>query len=619
MRRKQQNRMQAEDYVFPDEDEIEPPAEPVVPFHVWLYQTGLNFLWPPFNYYRIHLLYICSCCLFGGTLIYLIEYDRMSFTDALFLSTSATTTCGLITRNTAELSFMCQAVVLMLMVLGNFVLLTLPPVLLRLHYFRNYFRVTGLRCKRRVAEYSVLKWLVEIVLFYFCAWVGISALVLVLYFVVSPSARLVLAAYDNNLLWWSLFHSVSAFSNAGISTVVNNMVAFQDHPFPLFVCSFLILAGYTAFPLLMRFIVWSLYRSNSERLIHSRPLFKYMLDHPRRCFTHLFPSAETTWLLIVLIFLCSVSFVFEIMLDWHGIPYEGLDSSIKLSNMYFQAVAIRVSGFNSVDVSKLNSALLWLYVGMMYISATPVTIALRYTGASRAHAIGIRRGLPTNNTLAAQAQSVFVKHTIFLFVAVLFIVMIEEVPLVVDPNFSIFKIIFEVISAYGPVGLSLGYSDKPYSFSGAFQNGSKLVIIFMMILGKHRGLPDSIDSAISLPSSILEPDIEKGDKWHNQRGWGGFGDSSDDEDGELDESKHNISRTAKQVKQVAWDLWESFVRHEHSGDQTPPEAEKKAAKRQEHQAESPQKDGTEEKKSEWQSLLQPLTTACNLRTYDTLS
>jgi len=117
----------------------------------------------------------------------------------------------------------------------------------------------------------------------------------------------------------------------------------------------------------------------------------------------------------------------------------------------------------------------------------------------------------------------------------------------------------------------------------------------------------------------LEPDIEKGDKWHNQRGWGGFGDSSDDEDGELDESKHNISRTAKQVKQVAWDLWESFVRHEHSGDQTPPEAEKKAAKRQEHQAESPQKDGTEEKKSEWQSLLQPLTTACNLRTYDTLS
>lgn len=120
--------------------------------------------------------------------------------------------------------------------------------------------------------------------------------------------------------------------------------------------------------------------------------------------------------------------------------------------------------------------------------------------------------MPTNNTLAAQAQSVFVKHTIFLFVAVLFIVMIEEVPLVVDPNFSIFKIIFEVISAYGngafapsplllsfcslaltplavcsgPVGLSLGYSDKPYSFSGAFQNGSKLVIIFMMILGKHR-------------------------------------------------------------------------------------------------------------------------------------
>lgn len=54
-----------------------------------------------------------------------------------------------------------------------------------------------------------------------------------------------------------------------------------------------------------------------------------------------------------------------------------------------------------------------------------------------------------NNTLAAQAQSIFIKHTIVLFLAVLFIVMIEEISLQTDPNFSIFKIVFEVVSAYG--------------------------------------------------------------------------------------------------------------------------------------------------------------------------
>lgn len=57
------------------------------------------------------------------------------------------------------------------------------------------------------------------------------------------------------------------------------------------------------------------------------------------------------------------------------------------------------------------------------------------------------------NTVGSQAQSIFVKHAVFIFIAILFICMIEEVPLRIDPNYSIFKIIFEVISAYGmPLG-----------------------------------------------------------------------------------------------------------------------------------------------------------------------
>jgi hypothetical protein len=48
---------------------------------------------------------------------------------------------------------------------------------------------------------------------------------------------------DDDALRWAIFHSVSSFSNAGISTTPNNMVAFQDYPFPLFVSSLLILAG----------------------------------------------------------------------------------------------------------------------------------------------------------------------------------------------------------------------------------------------------------------------------------------------------------------------------------------------------------------------------------------
>jgi hypothetical protein len=56
----------------------------------------------------------------------------------------------LVTTDTASVNRLGQFWVVVLMIVGNFVLLTLPPVFLRLYYFRKHFRTTGLRCKRRV-------------------------------------------------------------------------------------------------------------------------------------------------------------------------------------------------------------------------------------------------------------------------------------------------------------------------------------------------------------------------------------------------------------------------------------------------------------------------------------
>ena len=62
-----------------------------------------------------------------------------------------------------------------------------------------------------------------------------------------------------------------------------------------------------------------------------------------------------------------------------------------------------------------------------------------------------------------------------------------------------FSVLFEVISAYGTVGLSLGYPGTNPSFSGEFRTLSKLIIIAMQIRGRHRGLPYALDKAILLP------------------------------------------------------------------------------------------------------------------------
>ena len=69
--------------------------------------------------------------------------------------------------------------------------------------------------------------------------------------------------------------------------------------------------------------------------------------------------------------------------------------------------------------------------------------------------------------------------------------------------FTMFSVLFEVVSAYGTVGLSLGYPNIDASFSAEFKVLSKLIIIAMQIRGRHRGLPYELDRAILLPSDSL--------------------------------------------------------------------------------------------------------------------
>ena len=71
------------------------------------------------------------------------------------------------------------------------------------------------------------------------------------------------------------------------------------------------------------------------------------------------------------------------------------------------------------------------------------------------------------------------------------------------PAFNLFSVLFEIISAYGTVGLSMGYPDTNASFSAQFGVIGKLVIIALQIRGRHRGLPYELDRAILLPSESL--------------------------------------------------------------------------------------------------------------------
>lgn len=88
----------------------------------------------------------------------------------------------------------------------------------------------------------------------------------------------------------------------------------------------------------------------------------------------------------------------------------------------------------------------------------------------------------------------------WLVLAVLVITTIETSHFLADPvSYSVFNVVFEVVSAYGCVGISVGLPYAAYSFCGSWHVLSKLILCLVMLRGRHRGLPVAIDKAVLLP------------------------------------------------------------------------------------------------------------------------
>ena len=104
------------------------------------------------------------------------------------------------------------------------------------------------------------------------------------------------------------------FNDLGFTLTPDSMESFQEAVLPLLLGSFLIVIGNTGFPCMLRFVIWTA----SQFVRHDSGVweeFKFLLDHPRRCFTLLFPTAATWWLFWILVVLNGLDLVFFIVLD----------------------------------------------------------------------------------------------------------------------------------------------------------------------------------------------------------------------------------------------------------------------------------------------------------------
>ncbi|ETS81829.1 hypothetical protein PFICI_06831 [Pestalotiopsis fici W106-1] len=406
-------------------------------------------------------------------------------------------------------------------------------------------------------EYRALKVLSIIVPVYFFSWQILGCVALGAWIANNQPQP----ARDNAINpWWNgIFNGASAFNNSGMSVLDANVIPYGSSYFVLIVMGAMILAGNTAYPVFLRLWLWSILKllnllTYETSFRHLKDTLEYILKYPRRVYTNLFPSRATWWLLFMLFVLNGTDWVAFEILNLGNPNLEHIKTGPRIIDGLFQAIAVRSGGFYVVSIPTLYIGLQVLYVIMMYISVYPVVITMRHSNVYEERSLGIyaddvdAESIASTSSAAAQqpnpgnpsllgrllrgvagrwdgvgaapqstgsantpeSRSTFISHQVrgqlshdmwLLVLAVLFISTIETRHFLEDPaTYSVFNIIFEVVSAYGCVGISVGVPWDAYSFSGGLYTGSKLVLCLVMLRGRHRGLPVALDRAVRLSS-----------------------------------------------------------------------------------------------------------------------
>lgn len=465
-------------------------ADVKLKYHTLVFWITSHIAFLKKTYYLLSLYYFVSLNIFFSLIIYWIEYNNPKITvgymDALFLSVSASTCTGLITVDTQSLNQASQVLIVVIITMGSSVLLSSVPVIVRRYRMKEaWIKNQNPDDITKDSDWKALNLLLILIPTYvFCVYFFGFLLVRLSILTSSPGTD-DLKDNDINSWWFSLFMTVSSFNNAGLSLRNNNLMSFLSSSFFLMVLCFLILIGNTAFPPMLRFILYWTKKWYNEDYEEAAQL---VLATPRRYFTHMFNGLQTRWLLFMIFLINGFEFVIFCSLESDLDVFNDKQKDIFFAGL-FQTISVRNAGFNVLDISTFTPAMQFVYVIMMYVAVYPIAISIRSTVIDD----------KTNDSTPEKLRYLMTRDMSVVLSAIFIISIIERDPLSndSDQNFSMWKVIFEVVSAFGNVGLSLGTQDDPtVSFSSSLGDTGKFFIIVVMLLGKHRGLPHLSDLTI---------------------------------------------------------------------------------------------------------------------------
>lgn len=447
------------------------------------------------------------------------EEKGLSPIDAWFTSISALCVTGLTTIDFSQFSTEGQIVVMLMIQMGGLGIIVFTSII-ALSIFRGLSERLPLRDLLANVVDSTTKDVIHMLKYVF-AFTIISELlatfILALNFYINYGGS---AIAGKNIIWWSLFHSISAFNNAGFALSSSNLSEFVTDPVINIVIGSLIIIGGLGYPVLIAINLFI-----RRRFFHDHNKVDKNLKHD------LAGVASTVQIRVAIVgsvLLIVLGMIVLLIIDVNNPILEGLNPIQKIIAMWFQSVSTRTAGFNTIDIGSLHIASIFLILGLMFVGANPGGTA----GGIKIPTVAVLIGYIIDwfkspgkaVTISGRKISKFaVSHAIRLFFfsiiligAVIFLISSIESQFLLTPdhNFNFEKIIFEVVSAFGTVGLSMGFDNAITSFSGILSDPSKLLLIITMFIGRIGPLtllqslpwrhPDAMTS--------ISPDFENSDR-----------------------------------------------------------------------------------------------------------
>ncbi|MFO7637070.1 MAG: TrkH family potassium uptake protein [Clostridia bacterium] len=396
--------------------------------------------------------------IFIGTILLVMPFSSsdgksIGFLDALFTATSAVCVTGLVVRDTGTaFSLFGQTVILILIQTGGLGLMTFATMF-SLLLGRKVNLKERLTLQETVSDLS----LSGIVRLFKHLLIVVFSIELLGSFILS--FRFIPEYGVSKGIWMSVFHSVSAFCNAGfdiIGTVAQPFASFSGYssvPLVLLTISTLFIIGG------LGFITW--------RDIFTVRRFRDFMLH-------------TKIVLLTTLFLIVSGFVFIFILEFSN-TLEGMGFMDKVLNAFFHATTPRTAGFNTLEVAKFQPGAQFVTKILMFIGGAPGSTA----GGIKVTTFAIivftlvsylRHSEDVNILKRKVSWSIVRKSISILFLGVT-VVLFSTFVLLIAGEGSLSQVLFESISAFGTVGLSTGIT--PY-----LSAIGKIMIIITMFLGR---------------------------------------------------------------------------------------------------------------------------------------